>query len=76
MEQLAATNETNRLLTLILAELKTSKTNQFLAEIVAEIKTANAVSRKQLDLLENLMEIVERLQSMMRYWGKIAGIWN
>jgi len=52
------------------------ETNQFLAEIVAEMKTANALSRKQLDLLKNLMEIVEGLQSMMRYWGKIAGIWN
>lgn len=52
------------------------ETNQLLAEILAEIKTANALSRKHVDLLENLMEVVEGLKSMMRYWGKIAGIWN
>ena len=52
------------------------ETNKLLAEILSEIKTANALSRKQVDLLENLMEVVEGLKSMMRYWGKISGIWN
>ena len=52
------------------------ETNQLLAEILAEMKTANELSRKQVDLLENLMEVVEGLKSMMRYWGWSAGIWN
>jgi hypothetical protein len=53
MEQLAATNETNRLLALILTELKTS----------------NETGRKQLAAAADSVSIGERIMEMIRKWA-------
>ena len=53
MEQLAATNETNRLLALILAELKTS----------------NETARKQFAAASDSVSIGERMMNMIQKWA-------
>jgi len=57
MEQLAATNETNRLLTLILAELKTS----------------NETARKQATAAADSVTIGESIMEMIRKWALWQG---
>jgi len=57
MEQLAATNETNRLLTLILAELKTS----------------NETARKQAVAAADSVSIGESIMEMIRKWALKQG---
>jgi len=53
MEQLAATNETNRLLALILTELKTS----------------NETARKQFAAAADSVSIGERIMNMIQKWA-------
>ena len=53
MEQLAATNETNRLLALILTELKTS----------------NETARKQFAAAADSVSIGERIMNMIQQWA-------
>lgn len=53
MEQLAATNETNRLLALILTELKTS----------------NETARKQFAAASDSVTIGENIMAMIRKWA-------
>jgi hypothetical protein len=57
MEQLAATNETNRLLALILTELKTS----------------NETARKQFAAAADSVTIGERIMKMIREWALQQG---
>jgi len=57
MEQLAATNETNRLLALILTELKAS----------------NEMARKQFAAATDSVSIGERIMNMIRMWAMHQG---
>ena len=48
-------------------------TDNILLEILTEMRTANVTARRQVDLLETLMEFVQTLVGMVRMVGRNMG---
>jgi hypothetical protein len=49
------------------------RTDNILLEILTEMRTANVTARRQVNLLETLMEFVETLVGMVRMVGRNMG---